>query len=85
MIGEIVENRVIGKVFAGHALAIEEDILRFEIPAQVALGHNARRHVPINRSGAAVRFLDTIAIGIVGVGVTCGASDAVFDVVSDDS
>ena len=31
MIGEVVEDGVAGKVFAGHALAIEEDIFRLGI------------------------------------------------------
>src|SRR5262249_43013476 len=51
-------------------------ILRLERPRQIALG--ARRHIPVNRPRAAVGFFNTVAVGVIRVGVAPSAGDAIF-------
>src|SRR5262249_13127264 len=42
----------------------------------------ARRHVPVQRPGRTVGFLDPIAVGVVGVGVTSCAGDTVLLIIA---
>src|SRR5579864_9450523 len=81
MVGEIVRNRPARQIAAGYPFLAEKHVFSREIPAQITLGNDARRHVPVNRACAAVRFLDTISVSIVGVGVTSSAGEAIFLVV----
>jgi len=52
MVGEVVKDAASAgrSVAAGHALAVEEDVFRFQRSSQITLGHDPRRHIPIERS-----------------------------------
>ena len=52
MVREVIEDaaRAGGTVAVGHSLAVKEDVFGFQGAGQVALGHNAGRHVPVERA-----------------------------------
>src|SRR5579864_5989456 len=81
LVGEVVRNCTARQVLPGYSLAVEEHILRVKVPAQITLGHDSQRHGPVERPCTAVRFLDTVSVGIVGIGVTCRPGNAVFLVI----
>src|SRR5262252_7722715 len=83
MIREVVEDAActVHTVAASNALAVKEHILRLKRAAEIRFGHNARRHVPVQRPGAPVRFLNPVAVGIVCIRVPAGPGDAVLGIV----
>src|SRR5262249_31501758 len=64
------------------ALAAEEHVFRLEHAVEIRLGHDSRRHIPVERSGRTVGLLHPVAIRIVRVVVTSGAGDAILLVVA---
>ena len=79
VVGEIVKNAV--RAFARHALAVEENIFVGQVPAQVAFPDDPRRHIPVERSRAAVGLGYAVAVAVVCVSITSRAGEAVLLIV----
>src|SRR5579871_4510817 len=71
MVREIIGNRGCAprEVLSRDAVAIEEDILGFQVAAGVGFGHDAGRHVPVERPGGgrSRELLHAVAVNIVDV------------------